>query len=189
MSDVSKAIKIVVKKAHDGYDLGASKFFGTPTLPLAWEDRFEEDEIFFCQIRLADIAALDTENRLPHAGYLYIFLRTEDGCCHLCADVRYHEGDAELAIDDFNATVDGYERYTDAYLMEFFEGDEDETCTRLFGVPSDWNYEDEPPKLLLQYDPLDSEMGFLDSLDGFLYFFFGKEKNDLTAVTLHTEYS
>ena len=50
--------------------------------------------------------------------------------------------------------------------MEFSEADEDEICTRLFGVPSDWNYADDPPKLLFQYDPLDNEMDFLDTLDG-----------------------
>ena len=63
---MSKAIGIRVKKADDGYDLGASKFFGTPTVPEAWETDFSDTALFFCQLRLADIAALDTENRLPH---------------------------------------------------------------------------------------------------------------------------
>ena len=100
---MGKAIKITAKKAPEGYDLGASKFFGTPTVPLSWEEDFGDDEIFFCQIRLSDIAELDCENRLPHSGYLYIFLHTEDGKYHLGADVRYHDGEPELAIDDFNA--------------------------------------------------------------------------------------
>ena len=186
---MSKAIKITVKKAPEGYDLGASKFFGTPTVPIAWDGDFYEDEIFFCQIRLSDIAHLDTENRLPHTGYLYIFLHTEDGKYHLGADVRYHDGEPELAIDDFNLEVEGYEGFNDAYLMEFYEVDDAEDCTRLLGIPSDWNYEDTPPKLLLQFDPLDSEMGLFDHLDGFLYFFFGKDENDLESVTLVEEYS
>ena len=114
-----KAIGIKVKKAPEGYDLGASKFFGTPTVPLGWESDFYEDELFFCQIRLSDIAHLDKENRLPHTGYLYVFLSTEDGQYHLDADVRYVANEPELAIDDFNAEVEGYERYTQAYLMEF----------------------------------------------------------------------
>ena len=88
---MGKAIKITAKKAPEPYDLGASKFFGTPTVPLAWDGDFYEDEIFFCQIKLSDIAHLDTENRLPHTGYLYIFLHTEDGKYHLGADVRYHD--------------------------------------------------------------------------------------------------
>ena len=183
------AIGIKVKKAPVDYDLGASKFFGTPTVPLAWEGDFYEDEIFLCQINLADVAHLDKENRLPHTGYLYIFLHTDSGDYDLEADVRYFEGDPELAIDDFNLEVEGYEGFNDAYLMEFYEVDDAEDCTRLFGVPSDWNYEDEPQKLLFQFDPLDSEMGFLDHLDGFLYFFFGKDDNDLESVTLVEEYS
>lgn len=186
---MSNAIRIKTKKAPETYDLGASKFFGTPTIPLAWEEDFYEDELFLCQIRLSDIAALDKENRLPHSGYLYIFLYTEDGDYRLSADVRYFDGEPELAYDDFNATVEGYEEYTEAYLMEFEKAEEDADCTRLFGVPSDWNYEDEPPKLLMQFDPLDSEMGFLDALDGFLYFFFGEDETDLEGVTLSEEYS
>ena len=78
----------------------------------------------------------------------------------------------------------GYEGFNDAYLMEFYEVDDAEDCTRLLGIPSDWNYEDTPPKLLLQFDPLDSEMGFLDHLDGFLYFFFGKDEKDFESVAV-----
>ena len=186
---MSKAIKITAKKAPACYDLGASKFFGTPTVPSAWNGDFYDDELFFCQIRLSDIAEIDKENRLPHTGYLYIFLHTEDGKYHLGADVRYHDGEPELAIDDFNAAVEDYEKYTEAFLMEFSEVDEDEICTRLFGVPSDWNYVDEPPKLLMQYDPLDNEMDFLDTLDGFVYLFFGENEKDLSDVTLSEEYT
>ena len=186
---MSKAIKITVKKAPESYDLGASKFFGTPTVPLAWDGDFSEDEIFFCQIRLSDIAALDPENRLSHTGYLYIFLGTEGGEYRLSADVRYHADEPELAIDGFNAVVDGYEKYTEAYLMEFSATDVEEDCTRIFGVPSDWSYADEPPRLLMQFDPLDSEMGFLDCLDGFLYFFFGENERDMGGVMLHEEFS
>lgn len=185
---MKKAIGIRVKKAPAGYDLGASKFFGTPTVPLAWEKDFEEDEIFFCQIRLSDLAKWDKEGRLPHTGYLYIFLGTEEGQYRLRADVRYHGGEPELAFEEFNAAVEGYERYTEAYLMEFREAEEDEDCTRLFGVPTDWNYPEAPPPLLFQFDPLDSEMDFLDALDGFLYFFFG-EGGDLSGITLHEEYT
>ncbi len=183
------AIGIKVKKAPVDYDLGASKFFGTPTVPLAWNGDFYEDEIFLCQINLADATHLDKENRLPHTGYLYIFLHTDGGDYGLEADVRYFEGEPELAIDDFNLEVEGYEKFNDAYLMEFFEVDDSEACTRLLGVPSDWNYEDEPPRLLLQFDPLDSEMGFLDHIDGFLYFFFGKDEKKFESVMLVEEYS
>lgn len=186
---MSRAIGIKVKKAPEGYDLGASKFFGTPTVPLSWNGDFYADEIFFCQIKLSDIAELDRENRLPHTGYLYIFLETEEGDYHLKPDVRYYGGEPDLAIDDFNTAVEGYERFNDAYLMEFFEVDEDEICTKLFGSPSDWNYADAPPSLLMQYDPLDNDMCFLDSLDGFVYFFFGEDERKVEHITLWEEYS
>lgn len=183
------AIGIKAKRSPEAYDLGASKFFGTPTVPGAWQADFYDDEIFFCQIRLADIAAFDTEGRLPHQGYLYVFLRTGEGDRRLGADVRYHDGEPDVAIDDFNAGVEGYESFNDAYLMEFYHTDADADCTRLFGVPSNWNYEGAPPKLLMQYDPLDHEMGFLDHLDGFLHLFFGENEGDFGAVTLQEEYS
>ena len=183
------AIGIHIKKADRVYDLGTSKFFGTPTVPSAWETDFDEDEIFFCQIRLRDIAALDTENRLPHTGYLYVFLYTRNGNRDLMADVRYYDGEPEMAIDDFNATVPGYEICNDAWLMEFSPAEEDGDQTRLLGIPSDWNYAEAPPRLLLQFDPLDNPMGFLRNMDGFLYLFFGENTSDLTAVTLHAEYS
>lgn len=179
------AIGIKVAKAGPGSDPGASKFFGTPTVPLAWETDFAEDEIFFCQLRLEELAHLDTENRLPHTGYLYVFLHTQT----LTADVRYSAKELELAFEDFNLAVPGYEMYGDAWQMEFYPAPEDADCTRLLGIPSDWSYPASPPALLMQYDPLDSEMGFLDTMDGFLYLFFGQDSTDLTAVTLRAEYS
>ena len=182
------AIGIKVKKAEGDYDLLASKFFGEPTVPLGWEGEFYDDEIFFCQIRLADIAHLDKDNRLPHTGYLYVFLDTEGGDYDLVADVKYFDGEPELVLDGFNLDVAGYERFNNAYLMEFVEVDDDDACTRLFGNPSDWNYDDTPPKMLLQYDPLDNETGFLDFLDGFLYFFYGDD-DDLEEVWLQEEFS
>ena len=186
---MGSAIRITPKKAPENYDLGASKFFGVPTVPQAWQDDFYDDEIFFCQIRLSDLAELDTENKLPHSGYLYVFLHTEDSKYRLRADVRYYAGEPDMALDGFNEAVEEYEQFCYAWLMEFGETDGDEICTKLFGAPSDWNYADEPPKMLMQYDPLDNDMGFLDSLDGFVYLFFGENEKDLSAVTLWEEYT
>ena len=186
---MSYAIGIKVRKADEKYDLSASKFFGTPTVPLAWETDFDEDEIFFCQIRLSDLVDLDHDNRLPHSGYLYVFLHTNGGEYGLKADVRYYDGEPEMALDGFNAVVDGYEMFDNAYLMEFYPTDEVSDCTHLLGLPSDWNYEEEAPKLLMQFDPLDSHMGFLDHLDGFVYFSFGKDESDFESVTVLEEYS
>ena len=62
------AIGIKIKKADGDHDPCASKFFGAPVVPEEWQERFSEDVIFFAQIRLSDIAELDTENKLPHTG-------------------------------------------------------------------------------------------------------------------------
>lgn len=186
---MAQAIGIRVKRAPEGYDLGAGKFFGTPTIPEEWLDTFDDDEIFLCQIRLRDVAALDTAHRLPHKGYLYVFLHTAEGPYRLRADVRYYGGEPQVAVEAFNAAVEEYAAYDTAWLMEFAAVEEDYDGTKLFGLPSDWNYEDAPPPLLLQFDPLDGEMGFLDHLDGYLYFFFGEDPADFGAVLLTETYS
>ena len=183
------AIGIRLKRAPRKYDLAASKFFGAPTIPREWDNSFYDEELFLCQIRLSDIASLDTDGRLPHEGYLYIFLDTSEGEYNLSLDVRYYAGEPTLAIDDFNEGVEGYEKFTRAYLVEFYPVADDEACTRLLGIPSDWNYAEEPPRLLLQYDPLDNETGFLSHIDGFLYFAFGEDECDLSKVRVIEEYS
>ncbi|MBR2611518.1 MAG: DUF1963 domain-containing protein [Clostridia bacterium] len=183
------AIGIRLKKAEEGYDPSRSKFFGDPTVPQGWEESFSEDTFFLCQINLEDLASFEEAKVLPDKGYLYIFLDTEEGDYDLRPDVRYTAEDPEVIYDDFNGEVVDYEKFTEAYLMEFYETDDDADGIRLFGVPSDWNYESEAPKMLLQYDPLDNESGFLDHLDGFLYFFFGKDERDFDAITLMEEYS
>ena len=60
------AIGIKIHKPDGEHDLGASKFFGAPVLPAGWLDRFSDDVIFFAQIRLTDIAALDKENSFKY---------------------------------------------------------------------------------------------------------------------------
>ena len=186
---MGKAIGIKVKRAEGRYDPGASKFFGTPTVPANYVESFEDDEIFFCQIRLSDIAEYDKDNLLPHTGYLYVFLYTEDGKYNLRPDVRYYNGQPTHAIEGFNLDVEGYEDYDTEWLMEFYRTGEDADGIKLFGFPSDWNYVNDPPRLMMQYDPLDSEMGFLDSVDGYLYLFFSEDERDFDNINLHLEYS
>jgi len=187
---MSNAIKINAEKAPERYDLGASKFFGTPTVPAEWVDGFYDNEIFLCQIRLSDIAALDNEGRLPKTGYLYVFLRVNEENDFIFEPVvRYYDGEPTHALEEFNSAIEGFEAFDTAYLMRFSEAEEDADGTRLFGVPSGWQYGDEPPALFMQFDPLDSEMGFLDSLDGYLYFFFGDDEGDLSKITLLADYS
>ena len=183
------AIKLTVKKAEGDYDLGASKFLGSPVIPSKWEDDFDENTIFFLQLRLSDIKDLDEDNKLPHEGYLYIFLDIFNSEYSLRPIVKYTKEEPETCLNGFNDIVDGYEEYVDDYLIEFSKCDDYEGGIKLFGKPNDWNYAEESDELLFQFDPLDSEMGIFDQLDGLIYFFFGKDRKTFKDVVLLEEIS
>ena len=180
---MSKAIKIKLTKAPEEYDFGASKFFGDPTIPSEWAERFAEDIAFLGQIQLSDIAEYDKENRLPHKGYLYFFLDTE--CYPYDVWVEYYDGEPDMLLGDFNTEISEFEHLTKAYLMSFEDCDESEACTRLFGVPSSEYEPDEEHegKLLLQFDPLDAATGFLEEVDGYAYIFYDTKKEPLDGAT------
>ncbi len=173
---MQNAIKITLTKAEKDYGLTASKLFGAPVLPEAWGNKFSEDIIFFGQIRLSDIAELDTENRLPHSGYIYLFLDTE--IYPYTAWAEYSEVEPRLVIDDFNEIDPRFEHLNQAFVMSFSRT-EDICCdgNRLFGLPSS-GYESEG-ELFLQFDPLDTPTGFLEEIDGYAYFFFGEDGRSL----------
>ena len=181
------AIGLRFKKSTDQSDYGASKLFGSPTVPPHWE--YGENEIFFCQIRLSDIAELDKEYNLAHEGYLYVFFDVTDGEYHIKPIVRYYNGEPTVVIDDFNGVVESYEALSEPYRIEMYSVDDTEDVSRLFGVPSGWNYGENPPKMLMQFDPLDIDCGFLDSIDGYLYLFFGDDPKDLSMVTALLDFS
>lgn len=195
---MSKAISIKVHRAEGEIDYSTSRFFGSPAVPGEWAENqiFGDDELFFAQIRLSDIEPLDRENRLPHTGYLYFFLDFSDSKYRPRAIVRYFGGEPDTVIDNFNCGIYEDECLGDTVtdlLMEFCEAEENSQCTRLFGTPWDWPYAEPPARLLLQYDPLDSdvEAGFLNDIDGMLYFFFSAhgDERDFGAVTAHLEHS
>ncbi len=173
-----QAIGIEIKRAEGEHDPGASKFFGAPTLPRGWQDRFSDDVLFFAQIRLSDIAALDTENKLPHTGYLYLFLEVE--AYPYRAIACYSDGEPEVVVDDFNAANPRFSQLQDDWLMAFAPAEEAADGSRLFGIPSSGYAAGE--ELLLQFDPLAEDTGFLEEIDGYAYFFFGKEKSDIDAI-------
>ncbi len=183
------AIHLKVVPAEGEYDLGRSKFLGRPTLPEGWSEQFGESVLFLVQIRLEEIKDLDPENLLPHTGYLYFFLDTEDSEYNLKPIVRYYPGEPTEVIDEFNSLVPGFESFTSDWLIEFEPCDEGDTGNKLLGIANDWNYAGEAPKLLFQYDPLDSEMGFLSHLDGLIYFFFGEDPKDFDQITIQEEIS
>lgn len=65
-----------------------SKWWGDPDMPENMQyptmsveedgDTYEYPLTFICQINCEDIAALDTEGRLPHEGMLYFFAAIDD---------------------------------------------------------------------------------------------------------------
>ncbi|MCR4910914.1 MAG: DUF1963 domain-containing protein [Bacilli bacterium] len=183
------AIKLKVHKASGDYDVGASKFLGSPVLPDKWINAFDNDTIFFLQIRLRDIKDLDEENRLPHEGYLYIFLDTAGSEYDLKPIVKYTKTEPLNVVTGFNEIVEEYEQYVDDYLIEFEKCDDYDSGNKLFGKPNDWNYEGDPKELLFQFDPLDSDMGIFSNLDGFIYFFFGKDRKTFKDVEIMEEFS
>ena len=106
---MTKAIGIKVKKAEGEHDLGASKFFGTPTLPSGMAEAFKDTEIFFCQIRCRDIAEAgliaENDERIPHSGYLYVFLDTAEYPYR--ARVLHCVEEPAIAMG-FRDSIDGY---------------------------------------------------------------------------------
>ncbi len=162
------AIRIRLERAPADYDLGASKFFGDPTVPAAWVERFAEDIVFFGQIRLSDIAPHDPAGRLPHTGYLYFFLDVAQYPYDIWVD--YYDGEPDALIEEFNEAEPAFAHLNQAFLMSFSPCGEDEDGTRLFGRPSS-GYEADAP-LLLQFDPLDTATGFLEEADGYAYVFY-----------------
>lgn len=183
------AIRLKVKKAEGEYDLGASKFLGSPVIPKKWLNAFGNDVVFLMQIRLSDIKDLDKDNLLPHEGYLYFFLDVSNTEYSLTPIVKYFKGEPTHCLNGFNDIVDGYEQFVDDYLIEFEECDDYEIGNKLLGKPNDWNYAEEPNQLLFQFDPLDSEMGIFSHLDGLIYFFFGEDKKTFKDVVILEEIS
>ena len=175
------AIGIQIHKAEGEHDLGASKFFGAPALPAGWLDRFSDDVIFFAQIRLSDIAKLDTENRLPHTGYLYLFLDVEMVCQYQVM-AYYYDGEPNVVVDDFNEIEPQFAHLNEDWLMSFEPADDAADGIKLFGVPSSGYETDE--ELLLQFDPLAADTRFLDNIDGYAYFFFEKDRNNIDDIRL-----
>lgn len=189
---MAKAIKMKLMKPQDEYDEGQSRFFGDPAIPAWMEDEIEEDEVFLAQIRLPDIATLDTENILPHEGWLYFFIKAEDASAWTPkqAVVRYSKGEPEMVLVDFNAESNIPDKMNETWLIDFEPAEEEAgSGMKLLGEPFDWNYADPAPQLLLQYDPLDSPSSFLEEMDGVAYLFAGRDMEKFTDAVWHAEYS
>ena len=178
------AIGIKVRPMTENDGPGISKFFGDPVLPGDRAEPFGSETILFCQIRLEDIAELDTGGKLPHSGYLYVFLDTENEA--FLPELVYHDGEPDTVFDRFNDIGGEYTELTRGWAMEFFPAGEEEEGLRLLGYPSDWPYAESPPELFMQYDPLASDMDFISYINGYMYLFFSPDRSGLL---LHIEQS
>ena len=67
-------------------------------------------------------------------------------------------------------------------LMSFEPADDAADGIRLFGILSS-GYETNE-ELLLQFDPLAADTGFLDNIDGYAYFFFEKDRSNIDGIRL-----
>lgn len=154
------AIRLTLNKTERILFCG-SKWWGDPDMPANMEyptiEVNEDGEVydypltFICQINCEDIAALDTEDKLPHEGMLYFFAAidkwhgfdspTQNGQGewskgHLV--VKYAKS---INFETFNTcmlTDDQDQSLTDPELEITFSACEDnERCIKLLGTASD----------------------------------------------------
>ena len=184
-------IKLKVRKAEGDYDPGMSKMLGNPTLPKGMDKEIPGTAMFLMQIRLEELKDIDVDNRLPHTGYLYFFLDLADTQYSMKPIVKYHDGEPDELVGDFNEGFEGLEGATQEYLIEFEKCDEAEPGNRLLGVATDWQFQEEPEgALLFQFDPYEEPgMNLFPTFDGMMYFFFGKDHRDFDAVSFVEDFS
>lgn len=178
-ADYAIAMKVRKVQPDEKIDPSCSKFFGAPCLPESMSEPYPDDGVFFAQIRCSDIMDLDPECRLPHEGYLYFFLDAEMYPSNdLYMMVDYTTDEPAIVIDDYNECCN-IKGLTDTYVITFEKVDAGYEGTKLLGYPSnDVDDSDDRCGLLLQYDPLDFDVPFLSTLDGYAFVFFGDDDED-----------
>ena len=179
------AIAMKVRKVEPGEEIdeGCSKFFGSPCLPTA-DDPYPDDGVFFAQIRCEDLKDFDPECRLPHEGYLYFFLDAEMyPSDDLYMMVKHTLEEPKYILDDYNEECN-IKGLTDTYVITFEKVDAGYDGTKLLGYPNnDVDDSDDRSGLLLQYDPLDFDVPFLSTCDGYAFVFFGdSEENKFSGA-------
>ena len=179
------AIAMKVRKVLPGEEIdeGCSKFFGSPCLPTA-DDPYPDDGVFFAQIRCEDLRDLDPECRLPHEGYLYFFLDAEMyPSDDLYMMVKHTLEEPKYVLDDYNEECN-IKGLTDTYVITFEKVDAGYDGTKLLGYPNnDVDDNGDRGGLLLQYDPLEFDVPFLSTCDGYAFVFFGDgEENKFSGA-------
>lgn len=144
-------IGIKVEKAHGEYDPGTSKFFGSPTMPEEWlsDGTINDEDFFFCQLKLSEFKKYDSSGLLPQVGFIYFFLTFENGV--FIPNVRYTSTEPDTLIDDFNAGFDFLGNTEAEYSIDYCEAENGPDGTKIL-------IENGDDITLLQYDPLDDNM-------------------------------
>ena len=164
------AIKINIRPS-DRDLTGKSHWWGFPDMPeaLEWPCGSDSETLltFICQIRLEEIADLDSDGRLPHKGMLWFFadldyfLGDMDAPCSGSGEwspetfqVIYSEDCSDLLTHEYY-WEDGEPAVLDAEEMTFEEASETDFGFKLLGMPAmTEGYENENEGLmsLLQLD-------------------------------------
>lgn len=173
------AIGIRLKRTNPSHSPLSSHFFGSPKLPLEWIlTEIYSNELFLCQLDLAELAALDPSIDLPHTGYLYVFLQTLDGSPYPDARVLYYDGTPDYLALDFNSEVEGFEHLTELWAVEFQSVAPDAPCTRLLGEYTVNPFRRDHPRLFLQLDLAELNalgVGFLPDRSDYLCIYLGDD--------------
>lgn len=181
---MGNSIRIKLKRMKNSKDC-FSRLFGSPIIPFSLKDDVEslgEDVMFFGEFRLSDIVELDSENKLPHEGYLYLFLDITSSPYKVIS--FYTKDKPGIIMGDFNKNVSKYEDYTVPFSMSFEKADGGIRKTKLFGTPS----RDCCGELFMQFNPIDNASDFLSDVDGYAFIIFSDSKRSLDKLRFTVAY-
>lgn len=165
------AIKLTLNQTERVLFCG-SKWWGDPDMPENMQyptievtedgEKFDYPLTFVCQINCEDIAAFDTENKLPHEGMLYFFAAIDKWIGYdspttndlgewskghfvvkYAKTINFETFQSCMLVDDEDQTL------TERELeIVFSECADDEKCIKLLGTPSDPAVAQKYPDLL-----------------------------------------
>ena len=165
------AIKLTLNQTERVLFCG-SKWWGDPDMPENMQyptievtedgEKFDYPLTFVCQINCEDIAAFDTENKLPHEGMLYFFAAIDKWIGYdspttndlgewskghfvvkYAKTINFETFQSCMLVDDEDQTL------TERELeIVFSECVDDEKCIKLLGTPSDPAVTQKYPDLL-----------------------------------------
>ncbi len=100
---MEQGIGIKLKRRRETLDnVDSGKFLGDPVLPSGgrWDRILGEDEVFLCQLRLEELAELDSQRLLPRSGWLWFFVDMD--AYPYTPRVLFAEEEPDEVQEDFN---------------------------------------------------------------------------------------